>query len=215
MEEKCAVSICSNSTPYGHDVYFEDRYNLFSSNNPFYESYTTNTNDKRVCHQYYYGSSWVPQHTEKKDWLKEGMKDRYVGVSVDDTNNLCGMSEAAPGKTVGYAEESSMVQLSSTITLLGGRHVSEGETINVGEKKISVVEKAKTVSVIGTSSLSMSSSSSKLEEVCRLSTNHLGMNFEKINCNSSTSYSSYSVMWLAETGNFSFIEHTKRKMRGH
>ncbi|KAH7824876.1 uncharacterized protein MONOS_7072 [Monocercomonoides exilis] len=68
----------TTSTPYGHDVYFEDYYNLFSSNNPFNESYTTNNNDKRVCRQYYNGSSWVPQHTEKKDWLKEEMKDRYV-----------------------------------------------------------------------------------------------------------------------------------------
>ncbi|KAH7820465.1 uncharacterized protein MONOS_8744 [Monocercomonoides exilis] len=145
---------CNASTPYGHDVYFEDRYNLFSSNNPFYESYTTNTNDTRVCLQYYNGSSWKYQHTEKKGWLKEGMKDRYVGVGGDDANNLCGMSEAAPCKTVGHAVGSSMVQLSSTITVLGGRHVSEGTTISVGEKKISVVGRGKTVSVIGTNSLS-------------------------------------------------------------
>ncbi|KAH7817345.1 uncharacterized protein MONOS_15425 [Monocercomonoides exilis] len=82
------------------------------------------------------------------------MKDRYVGVSGDDTSNLCGMSEAAPCKTVGHAVGSSMAQLSLTITLLGGRHVSEGATISVGEKKIIITGRGKTVSVIGTSALS-------------------------------------------------------------
>ncbi|KAH7830336.1 uncharacterized protein MONOS_10978 [Monocercomonoides exilis] len=93
-------------------------------------------------------------HTEKKDWLKEGMKYRYVGVGGDDTSNLCGMSESAPCKTVGHAVESSMAQLSSTITLLGGKHVSEGATISVGEKKIIITGRGKTVSVFGTNSLS-------------------------------------------------------------
>eukprot|EP00770_Monocercomonoides_exilis_P016724 MONOS_16708.1-p1 / transcript=MONOS_16708.1 / gene=MONOS_16708 / organism=Monocercomonoides_exilis_PA203 / gene_product=unspecified product / transcript_product=unspecified product / location=Mono_scaffold02048:13-937(-) / protein_length=273 / sequence_SO=supercontig / SO=protein_coding / is_pseudo=false len=77
---------CNASTPYGHDVYFVDNKNLFSSNNPFHESYTTNSDDKRVC-RYYLSGTWQYQHTEKKGWLKEGMKDRYVGVSGDDTNN--------------------------------------------------------------------------------------------------------------------------------
>ncbi|KAH7818133.1 uncharacterized protein MONOS_3932 [Monocercomonoides exilis] len=149
---------CNASTPYGHDVCFQDYYNIFKkSNNPFYESYTTNTNEKRICYTYLQSTSYVFQHTEKKDWLKEGMKDRYVGVGGDDANNLCGMSEAAPCKTVGHAVGLSMAQLSSTITLLGGKHVSEGVTISVEEKKISVLGKGKTVSVIGTSELSSTS----------------------------------------------------------
>ncbi|KAH7821284.1 uncharacterized protein MONOS_11607 [Monocercomonoides exilis] len=148
---------CSNSTLYDHDVYFYDGFNLFDSNNPFYESYTTNSNDKRVYYQYYNGNNWVYQETQKKGWLKEGMKDRLVGVNGNDANNLCGMSEAAPCKTVGHAVGSSMAQLSSTITLLSGRHVSEEKTINVGEKKISVVGRGKAASVIGTSELSTSS----------------------------------------------------------
>ncbi|KAH7814958.1 uncharacterized protein MONOS_12880 [Monocercomonoides exilis] len=126
---------CNASTPYGHDVYFRDDYNLFSSANPFYESYTTNSNDTRVC-RYYKSGSWYYQYTEKKDWLKEGMKDRFVGVGGSDSSNLCGMSEAAPCKTVGHAVGSSMAQLSSTITVLSGKHVSEGATINVWGKKI-------------------------------------------------------------------------------
>eukprot|EP00770_Monocercomonoides_exilis_P016687 MONOS_16667.1-p1 / transcript=MONOS_16667.1 / gene=MONOS_16667 / organism=Monocercomonoides_exilis_PA203 / gene_product=unspecified product / transcript_product=unspecified product / location=Mono_scaffold01987:1334-2641(-) / protein_length=436 / sequence_SO=supercontig / SO=protein_coding / is_pseudo=false len=146
---------CSSSTPYGHDVMYYDYYNHFqTSNNPFFESYTTNSDGKRLCYAYLQSSSYVFQHTEKKEWLKEGMKDRFVGVGGNDANNLCGMSEAAPCKTVGHAVGSSMAQLSSTITVLSGRHVSEGATIIVGEKKISIVGRGKTVSVIGTSALS-------------------------------------------------------------
>ncbi|KAH7817908.1 uncharacterized protein MONOS_8061 [Monocercomonoides exilis] len=165
----------TTSTPYGHDVYFEDRYNLFSSNNPFYESYTTNSNDKRVYYQYYNGNNWVYQETQKKGWLKEGMKDRYVGVSGNDASNLCGMSEAAPCKTVGHAVGSSMAQLSSTITLLGGRHVSEEKTISVGEKKISVLGRGKAVSVIGTSALSTSSTTLFSISSGQLEVGHVGI----------------------------------------
>ncbi|KAH7831327.1 uncharacterized protein MONOS_8306 [Monocercomonoides exilis] len=165
---------CNASTPYGHDVLFQDYYNLFSSSNPFYESYTTNSNDYRVCHRYY-SSSWVYQETQKKDWLKEGMKDRYVGVGGSDTSNLCGMSEATPCKTVGHAVESSMAQLSSTVTVQGGRHVSEGAAINVGEKKISVVGRGKTVSVIGTSALSTSSPTLFSISTGKLEVGHVGI----------------------------------------
>ncbi|KAH7827009.1 uncharacterized protein MONOS_4821 [Monocercomonoides exilis] len=164
---------CTNSNLCGHDVYFSDGSNLFSSNSPFYESYTTNTNEKRVC---YNGNSL--QHTEKKGWLKEGMKDRFVGVSGDDTSNLCGMSESAPCKTVEHAVGSSMAQLSSTITVLGGKHVSEGVTISVGEKKISVVGRGKTASVIGTnplSSITLFSISSGQLEVGHLGIDHNSM----------------------------------------
>ncbi|KAH7822827.1 uncharacterized protein MONOS_8264 [Monocercomonoides exilis] len=81
---------CNASTPYGHDVYFQDNNNLFSSYNPFYESYTTNSNDKRVC--YYYNGY---QHTEKKDWLKEGMKDRKIGMDGNYKRDLHGKRVAS------------------------------------------------------------------------------------------------------------------------
>ncbi|KAH7824038.1 uncharacterized protein MONOS_1667 [Monocercomonoides exilis] len=125
--------------------------NQFGGGIPFYESYTTNSNDTRVCR--YYNC----QYTEKKGWLKEGMKDRYVGVSGNDANNLCGMSESAPCKTVGHAVSSSIKQPGSAITRLVGRHVSEGTTIRVGEKKISIMGKGRNASVIGMNSLSSSS----------------------------------------------------------
>ncbi|KAH7825063.1 uncharacterized protein MONOS_11029 [Monocercomonoides exilis] len=165
----------TDTTPYGHDVYFYDGNNLFSSANPFHESYTTNSDDTRVCYEYYSGG-WQYQHTEKKDWLKEGMKDRFVGVGGNDASNLCGMSEAAPCKSVGHAVGSSMAQLSSTITLLSGRHVSEGATISVGEKKISVVGRGKTVSVIGTSALSLSATTLFSVSSGQLEVGNVGIN---------------------------------------
>ncbi|KAH7832231.1 uncharacterized protein MONOS_15743 [Monocercomonoides exilis] len=164
----------TNSTPYGHDVYFNDGNNLFSSNNPFFESYTTNSDANRLCDAYY-SRGWKYQHTEKKDWLKEEMKDRYVGVNGNDSNNLRGMSEATPCKTVGHAVVSSMAQLSSTITLLSGKHVSEGATISVGEKKIIITGRGKTVSVIGTSALSTSSTALFSVSSGQLEVGHVGI----------------------------------------
>ncbi|KAH7825878.1 uncharacterized protein MONOS_3094 [Monocercomonoides exilis] len=166
----------SASTPYGHDVMYYDRYDLFNfSGNPFHECYTTNSNESRLCYAYLQSGSWKYQHTEKKGWLKEGMKDRYVGVGGSDSNNLCGMSESAPCKTLGHAVGSSMALLSSAITLLGGRHVSEGTTISVGEKKISVVGRGKTASVIGTNSLSTSSTTLFSVSSGQLEVGHLGI----------------------------------------
>ncbi|KAH7831670.1 uncharacterized protein MONOS_11842 [Monocercomonoides exilis] len=160
---------CSNSTPYGHDVYFEDRYNLFSSNNPFYESYTTNTNDKRVC--YYYNGN---QHTEKKGWLKDG-KLLFVGENGNDSNELCGMNETMPCKTIGYCMNKCYNLNSFGISVLVGRHESEGATVSVGEKKISIVGKGKESSVIGTNSLSSSSTTLFSISSGQLEVGHVGI----------------------------------------
>ncbi|KAH7820313.1 uncharacterized protein MONOS_10171 [Monocercomonoides exilis] len=68
-----------------------------------------------------------------------------------------------------HAVGSSMEQLSSTITVLDRRCVPKGATISVGEKKIIITGRGKTVSVIGTSALSststtlLSTSAGKLE----------------------------------------------------
>eukprot|EP00770_Monocercomonoides_exilis_P006361 MONOS_6328.1-p1 / transcript=MONOS_6328.1 / gene=MONOS_6328 / organism=Monocercomonoides_exilis_PA203 / gene_product=unspecified product / transcript_product=unspecified product / location=Mono_scaffold00198:30-5202(-) / protein_length=1690 / sequence_SO=supercontig / SO=protein_coding / is_pseudo=false len=161
---------CTSSTPYGHDVYFEDDNNLFSSSNPFYESYTTNTNDERVC---YNGSSL--QMTEKKWWLKEGPKNRFVGENGDDTRSLCGMSEAVPCKTVEFVVFVSLMQSSSTITVLSGKHQSEISTIDIGDKIISVVGNGREESLIGTKSLSVSSTTLFSVKSGQLNVQHLGI----------------------------------------
>ncbi|KAH7821604.1 uncharacterized protein MONOS_11482 [Monocercomonoides exilis] len=89
-------------------------------------------------------------------WLSVKMKDWYVVVSGDDTSNLCGMSETAQCNSMGHAMGSSTAQLSSTITVLCGKHGREEKTINIGDN-ISVVGIFEAVSVIGTNTLSSSS----------------------------------------------------------
>ncbi|KAH7818214.1 uncharacterized protein MONOS_7634 [Monocercomonoides exilis] len=121
---------------------------------------------------YYWAKGY--QMAEKKDWLHE-MKNWFVGVGGDDSSNLCGMTELAPCKTVGHAVDESMAQLSSTITVLCGRHVSEGATINVGGKKISVVGRGKAMSVIGMNSLSSSSTTLFSISTGQLEVGHMGI----------------------------------------
>ncbi|KAH7826404.1 uncharacterized protein MONOS_4219fu4220 [Monocercomonoides exilis] len=112
--------------------------------------------EKRECYSYHIGD-WIYEHTEKKEWLRYRPLDRYVGMDGDDSNEMCGINESEPCQTVGHVASESIALLSSTITVLEGRHGSEGATISVGVKKISVLGKGKTVSVIGTSALSSSS----------------------------------------------------------
>eukprot|EP00770_Monocercomonoides_exilis_P012359 MONOS_12303.1-p1 / transcript=MONOS_12303.1 / gene=MONOS_12303 / organism=Monocercomonoides_exilis_PA203 / gene_product=unspecified product / transcript_product=unspecified product / location=Mono_scaffold00673:34-3056(-) / protein_length=978 / sequence_SO=supercontig / SO=protein_coding / is_pseudo=false len=181
---------CNASTPYGHDVYFEDRYNLFSSYNPFYESYTTNSNEKRVYYQYYNGNNWVYQHTEKKDWLKD--KTIYVSVNGNDLYEQCGSNESNPCLTVKRAFEVCEIQISLTITLLEGDHKREATTIAIETKKISVIGAGKEKSSIGTGALSST------RELFSVSTGHLGMSHLKVDCNSNANPSSPSVAVVSD-----------------
>ncbi|KAH7816389.1 uncharacterized protein MONOS_15058 [Monocercomonoides exilis] len=154
---------CSNNPSYGHDVMYHDHYSVFlSSNNPFYECYTTNADEKRVCYGYDYTDSkgWSFYHTEKWDWLKRGILNRFVAVSGGGEDDLCGLDESSACRTIGVAVEKSVIQVSLSVTLLEGDHISETTTIDIGEKKISVIGKERTESLIGTGALSSSSSSS-------------------------------------------------------
>ncbi|KAH7829218.1 uncharacterized protein MONOS_14942c2 [Monocercomonoides exilis] len=141
---------CSAATPYGHDMIYYDNNNLYlSQNNPFYECYTTNTDDQRVCYGYW-TSDWAYQLTDKKEWLNEWSKVLFVGVNGKDSSGLCGMGESAPCKTVGHAVEMGLEELSSSVMLMEGNHVSEATTIDIGEKKISVIGKGRETCSIGT-----------------------------------------------------------------
>ncbi|KAH7831741.1 uncharacterized protein MONOS_509 [Monocercomonoides exilis] len=164
----------TTSTPYGHDVFFQDNSNLFSSSNPFHESFSTKSDDYRVCYEYY-SDGWKYQHKEKKWWLMDKFLDRFVGASGDDLNEKCGENEILPCKTIGHAVEASMLGLSSTITVLVGMHVSEVSTISIGEKKISIIGRGKTASVIGTNSLSPSSTTLFSISSGQLEVGHLGI----------------------------------------
>ncbi|KAH7815478.1 uncharacterized protein MONOS_9749 [Monocercomonoides exilis] len=188
---------CSANPPYGHDIIFYDLFNVFkTSNSPFYECFTTNTNEQRVCYAYNYSesnNSWSYYHREKSNWLNEWSKVIFVGMSGNDSSHLCGIKEEAPCKTVGYVVGTNMAQPSSTITVLDGKHMSEEKTINVGEKKISIVGRGKEVSVIGTGALSSTSIS-----LFSVTSGHLGLMNLKVDCNSTTSPSSPSVVVVSD-----------------
>ncbi|KAH7827030.1 uncharacterized protein MONOS_9888 [Monocercomonoides exilis] len=134
---------CSAATPYGHDVMYYDYYSVYlSQNNPFYECYTTNTDDQRVCYGYNYAiaSAWSYNQTSKKDWLKRGILNRFVAVSCGE-EELCGLDESSACRTIGVAVEKSVIHVSLSVTLTEGNHQSETTTIVIGEKKISVTGK--------------------------------------------------------------------------
>ncbi|KAH7829297.1 uncharacterized protein MONOS_15893 [Monocercomonoides exilis] len=130
---------------------YVDYYNVFlSTGNPFYECYTTNTDEKRMCYAYNYSNAgaWTFDQSMKKDWLKD--KTIYVSVNGNDLNELCGANELNPCLTVKKAFEMCEVQISLAITLLDGNHKSEVTTIEAGSKKISVIGKGREASSIGT-----------------------------------------------------------------
>ncbi|KAH7818506.1 uncharacterized protein MONOS_16188 [Monocercomonoides exilis] len=184
---------CSAATPYGRDVMYYNRYNVFkSSNNPFDECYTTNADDQRVCYRYW-TSDWAYQLTDKKEWLNEWTKVLFVGVNGSDSSGLCGMGESAPCQTVGHAVETGLEELSSSVTLMGGYHTSETATIEIGTKKISVIGKGRTKSSIETGALSLSGA------LFSVSAGHLGMNHLKVDCNSNINPSP-SVVVVSDGG---------------
>ncbi|KAH7814949.1 uncharacterized protein MONOS_16686 [Monocercomonoides exilis] len=87
------------------------------------------------------------------------------------------------------------VQISLAITLMDGNHTSEATTIEIGEKKISVIGKGKDKSSIGTGALSLSSAAGALFSV---TTGHIGLLHMKVDCNSNLSPSSPSVVVVSD-----------------
>ncbi|KAH7816404.1 uncharacterized protein MONOS_16228 [Monocercomonoides exilis] len=174
---------CRDATyPRGHDAEFADTYNLYlESGNPFYECYTTNADDKRICFAYNYSNAsvWTYDQTMKMDWLKD--KTIYVSVSGNDLYELCGANTTFACKTVKKAFEMCEVQISLAITLMEGDHTSEATTIEIGSKKISVIGKDKEKCSIGTGALSSPSAAGTLFSV---TTGHLGLLHIKVDCNS-------------------------------
>ncbi|KAH7832642.1 uncharacterized protein MONOS_9802 [Monocercomonoides exilis] len=200
----CSFTSCSLTNnggggivPHGHDIEYVDNYNSFlNSGNPFYECYTTNTDDKRLCYAYNYnGSSWMYNQISKKDWLKD--KTLYVSVNGNDSYVLCGANTTNPCLTVKKAFEMCEVQISLTITLMEGDHISETATIDIGSKKISVIGKGRTESSIGTGALSST------RELFSVTTGHLGLFHMKVDCNSNSSPSPSVVVVSDGSGSLS------------
>ncbi|KAH7821089.1 uncharacterized protein MONOS_16415 [Monocercomonoides exilis] len=164
-ECKCKTT----SIPYGHDVYYMDYFSSHLDSNPFYECYSTDTDDRRMCFAFYNAnvSSWMFQHTEKKNWLYD--KTIYVSVNGNDLNELCGSNESNPCLTVKKAFEMCEVQISLSVTLMEGNHTSETATIEIGEKKISVIGKGSETSSIEIGALSSTGA------LFSVTTGHLGL----------------------------------------
>eukprot|EP00770_Monocercomonoides_exilis_P011013 MONOS_10961.1-p1 / transcript=MONOS_10961.1 / gene=MONOS_10961 / organism=Monocercomonoides_exilis_PA203 / gene_product=unspecified product / transcript_product=unspecified product / location=Mono_scaffold00522:11750-23009(-) / protein_length=3655 / sequence_SO=supercontig / SO=protein_coding / is_pseudo=false len=190
---------CSAVTPFGHDMMYFDYYSVYlSQNNPFKECYTTNADEKRMCYAYNYtGSNWSVQHTEKKDWLKRGILNRFVAVSGGGEEELCGLDESSACRTIGIAVEKSVIQMSLSVTLMEGKHVSETITIDIGEKKISVIGKRRETCSIGTGALSSTGA------LFSVSTGHLGLLHMKVDCNSNSSPSPSVVVVTGGNGSLS------------
>ncbi|KAH7818517.1 uncharacterized protein MONOS_8411 [Monocercomonoides exilis] len=190
----CSCKITSN--PYGHDIEYVDYYNVhLDSGNPFYECCTTNTDNKRMCYSYNYAnaSAWTYQHTEKRNWLKRGILNRFVAVSGGGEDDLCGLDETSACRTIGVAVIRSMLQVSLSVTLMEGNHQSESSTIDIGSKKITVIGKGRGLSSIGTGALSST------RELFSVSTGHLGMSHLKVDCNSNAGPSP-SVVVVSDGG---------------
>ncbi|KAH7829205.1 uncharacterized protein MONOS_14212 [Monocercomonoides exilis] len=192
-ECKCRTT----SIPYGHDVEYVDYYNVYlNSGNPFFECYTTNTDEQRMCYAYNYSNAntWYFQHTEKWNWLKRGILNRFVAVSGGGEEELCGLDESSACRTIGVAVEKSVIQVSLSVTLMEGNHTSETTTINIETKKISVIGRGKDKSLIGTGALSAA------EALFSVSTGHLGLLHMKVDCNSNANPSSPSVVVVSDGG---------------
>ncbi|KAH7816397.1 uncharacterized protein MONOS_16284 [Monocercomonoides exilis] len=176
------------------------------SGNPFYECYTTNADDRRMCYAYNYSNAgaWTFQHTEKKDWLKD--KTIYVSVNGNDSYELCGANTTFPCLTVKKAFEMCEIQISLTITLMDGDHQSEATTNEIGEKKISVIGKGSETSSIGTGALSSPSAAGALFSV---TTGHLRMNQLKIDCNSTEGTSPSVVVVSYRSGTLSLVSRSE------
>ncbi|KAH7829208.1 uncharacterized protein MONOS_16345 [Monocercomonoides exilis] len=173
---ECSFTSCSLNTNWGGGMYcrtvpaaFKMRSIQFIScsamgyggDNPFYECYTTNTDEKRACYGHDYSSltGWTLQDTEKKDWLKIGILNRFVASRGGSAEEFCGANESYACRTIGIAVEKSVIQVSLSVTLIEGDHASEATTIDIWTKKISVIGKGRTESSIETGALSSSSSS--------------------------------------------------------
>ncbi|KAH7831763.1 uncharacterized protein MONOS_13217 [Monocercomonoides exilis] len=193
---------CSDNVPNGHDMIFVDYNNVYlNSGIPFFECFTTNTDDKRICYAFNFAnaSAWAYDQTSKKNWLKD--KTIYVSVKGNDSSPLCGANETFPCLTVKKAFEMCEVQISLAITLMEGNHQSEATTINIGTKKISVIGKGKDKSSIGTGVLSSPSTAGALFSV---STGHLGLLHMKVDCNSIVETSPSVVVVSDGSGSLSF-----------
>ncbi|KAH7817387.1 uncharacterized protein MONOS_7782 [Monocercomonoides exilis] len=193
----CSAASCGGGNPpYGHDIMFFDLFNAFlSSGNPFFECYTTNTNDQRVCYGYdNMGSSWSYYHTEKQWWINNGILNRFVAVDGGFEDKMCGIDESRACKSIGIAVHQSKTQTTLVVMLMEGNYKRETTPIDIESMKVSVIGACKDKSSIGTGALS------SVGTLFSVTTGHLGLLHMKVDCNSNFSPSTPSVVVVSDGG---------------
>ncbi|KAH7831812.1 uncharacterized protein MONOS_1961 [Monocercomonoides exilis] len=141
---------CTNGeNPLGHDVYLtQTSSNVNITSTPFKESYTTNTNEKRLFH--------TGTGKYEKDWLpttKKLFTSCFVSTSGNDGDELCGLSDESGCRTISHSLGKCMTQFESRIFLGKGTHISEAGEISAGIRELSVCGEGVEETVVSTSSM--------------------------------------------------------------
>eukprot|EP00770_Monocercomonoides_exilis_P007405 MONOS_7366.1-p1 / transcript=MONOS_7366.1 / gene=MONOS_7366 / organism=Monocercomonoides_exilis_PA203 / gene_product=unspecified product / transcript_product=unspecified product / location=Mono_scaffold00249:71933-78601(+) / protein_length=2223 / sequence_SO=supercontig / SO=protein_coding / is_pseudo=false len=160
------------------DVEFVDSFNVFlNSANPFFECYTTNTDEHRVHYAFNHAftNTWSYDKTSKKNWLKDGILYRFVAADGGVDDKLCGTDELTACQTIGIAVNWSTTQEVLSITLLEGNHSNEETEISIESKKMRMTGKGKERSIIETKSLSLSSTALFRVLSGKLEVGHVGI----------------------------------------
>eukprot|EP00770_Monocercomonoides_exilis_P008273 MONOS_8232.1-p1 / transcript=MONOS_8232.1 / gene=MONOS_8232 / organism=Monocercomonoides_exilis_PA203 / gene_product=unspecified product / transcript_product=unspecified product / location=Mono_scaffold00305:32-8370(-) / protein_length=2151 / sequence_SO=supercontig / SO=protein_coding / is_pseudo=false len=131
MFHECFTRTAELDDYKGHDAYFYDPLSKRLFQTPFVESYTTNIKQYRVT---YNNNSW----NYPDEWIPNGIHINpcFIGVTGNDNEDICGLEERLPCKTLFHSVEKSNRQCSYGIVLLEGNHISERESLNIGEKEI-------------------------------------------------------------------------------
>ncbi|KAH7831779.1 uncharacterized protein MONOS_1931 [Monocercomonoides exilis] len=122
--------------------------NVNITSTPFKESYTTNTNEKRLFN--------MGTGKYEKDWLpttKKLFTSCFVSTSGNDGDELCGLSDESGCRTISHSLGKCMTQFESMIFLGKGTHTSEEGEISAGNRELSVRGEGVEETVVSTNSM--------------------------------------------------------------
>jgi len=131
MTEKENFKYCffdNNTARTGKDVALDDRDKGQYDKTPFVYSFTSSNDKHRLYHGLPCNSSYKPS------WLPTGTLNRYISLDgKDEDNNMC-MNPANPCKTIEYAMELKVEEVTNYI-LMKNEYIKEiNETLILNEK---------------------------------------------------------------------------------
>ncbi|KAH7820489.1 uncharacterized protein MONOS_336 [Monocercomonoides exilis] len=144
----------NEATVHGHDVYLKDMHNeaiTQDQNSPFYKSMSTRQDESRL---YYVTSAKPEEGAEKKSFIGDDQRNRYVSKDSKFDEPTCGLNENLQDKycrTIGVAVSYCSDWTQNTIHIMEGDSLSETATIAVGAKFIVVQTAGKESTIIRTS----------------------------------------------------------------